>query len=277
NAVSPDYFKTMKIAVLRGRDFADSDIESSQRVAVINEAMAERFWHGADPVGRSFTRHGDAQHDVEIVGVIRNSRIEEPYSTYSPAFYVPTAQNYISAQTLQIRTAGPPRAIAPEVSTVVRGVAPTAPVLSVRTMTEVVTNGVNGLLLFNLGAEQTAVLGLLGLVLVVVGIYGVMAYTVGQRTPEIGVRMALGAQPKTLLWMISRQGLAIVGVGLGFGLLVAISVGRLVGEFLVGVGPTDPLVYISVSALLTVIALAACYVPARRAMRVDPTVALRYE
>jgi len=144
-------------------------------------------------------------------------------------------------------------------------------------MTEVVSNGANGLLLFNLGAELTAALGLLGLTLAVVGIYGVMAYAVGERTQEIGVRVGLGAQRKNIPWMISRQGLAIVGVGLALGLLIAVRVGRVVGEFLVGVGPTDPLTYISVSLLLSFVALAACYIPARRATRVDPLVALRYE
>jgi predicted permease len=277
NALSPDYFKTMKIAVLSGRDFLDSDTTSSPRVALINEAMAERFWHGANPIGRNFNRSGDSQHTIEIVGVVRNSRIEDPYSRYSPAFYVPILQSYSSAQTLQIRTTGPPQAIAPEVLAVIRGIAPTAPVLHVRTMTDAVNNGAGGLFLFNLGAELTAALGLLGLTLAVVGIYGVMAYAVGQRTQEIGVRIALGAQRTKILWMISRQGLAIVGSGLALGLLVALVVGSFVGDFLVGIGPRDPLTYISTSILLSFVALTACYIPARRAMRVDPIVALRYE
>ena len=277
NALSPDYFKTMKIAVLSGRDFLDSDTASSPRVALINEAMAERFWHGANPIGRNFNRSGDSQHTIEIVGVVRNSRIEDPYSPYSPAFYVPILQSYTSAQTLQIRTAGPPQAIAPEVLAVIRGIAPTAPALHVRTMTDAVNNGAGGLFLFNLGAELTAALGLLGLTLAVVGIYGVMAYAVGQRTQEIGVRIALGAQRTNILWMISRQGLAIVGSGLVLGLLVALVVGRFVGDFLVGIGPTDPLTYISTSILLSFVALTACYIPAHRATRLDSIVALRYE
>jgi predicted permease len=276
NAVSPEYLKTMKIAVLRGRDFADSDTELSPRVAIINEAMAERFWHGTNPIGRNFKRSSD-QHAIEIVGIVKNSRTEDLYSPYGPAFYLPISQNYSSAQTLQIRTAGSPQAIAPEVLAVVRGIAPTAPVLSVRTLTDAVNNGAGGLLLFNLGAELTAALGLLGLTLAVVGIYGVMAYTVRQRTQEIGVRMALGARRTSILWMISRQGLAIVGTGVVLGLLVAMGIGWLVGDFLVGIGPTDPVTYVTVSLLLSTIALATCYVPARRAMRIDPLVALRYE
>jgi putative ABC transport system permease protein len=277
NAVSPDYFKTMNIALLRGRDFLDSDTESSSRIAVINEAMAERFWPGVNPVGRNFRRKGNPEQTIEIVGVVRNSRVEDTYSPYSPAFYVPVSQHYTSAQILQIRTAGPPEEIGPEVLTIVRELAPTAPVLSMRTMTDAVRNGAGGLLLFNLGAKLTAALGLLGLALAVVGIYGVMAYTIGQRTQEIGVRIALGAQRRTILWMVSRQGLAIVGSGLAIGLLIALVIGRLVGDFLVGIGPTDPFTYITMSALLSLIALTACYIPSRRAMHVEPTVALRYE
>ena len=274
NAVSPDNFATMNIALLRGRDFLDSDTESSPRVAVINQAMAERFWPRVNPVGQSFKRTGDALHPIEIVGVVRNSRIEDVYSPFGPAFYVPLSQAYTSAQTLQVRTAGLPQSIAPEVLRVVRELAPTTPVLSVRTMADVIRND---LFLFNLGARLTAALGLLGLTLAVVGIYGVMTYAIGQRTQEIGVRMALGAQRGTILWMVSRQGLAIVGAGLAIGLLFALGVGRLVGEFLVGIGPTDLVTYVTVSVLLSIIALAACYVPARRAMHVEPTVALRYE
>ena len=277
NAVSPDYFKTMSIAFLQGRDFLDSDTESSGRVAVINEAMAERFWPGVNPLGRNFERTEDADHPIEIVGVVRNSRHEDIYSPISPEFYVPISQDYTSAQTLQIHTSGQPQIIAPEILSLAHELAPAAPVLNVRTMTDSVKNGAGGLLLFSLAAKLTAALGFLGLALAVVGIYGVMTYAVGQRTQEIGVRMALGAQRRTILWMVSRQGLAIIGTGLSIGLLAAIAAGRLVGEFLVGIRPTDLVTYLTVSMLLSFIALAACYIPARRAMQVEPTVALRYE
>ena len=277
NAVSTDYFKTMKIAVLQGRDFLDSDTNSSHRVALVNETMARRFWHNTNPVGRSFKRSDDQQHDIEIIGVVRDSHAEDTYSPYTPTFYVPISQRYSPAQTLQIRTTGAPQAIAPDVQGVVREIAPTAPVLSVRTMSDVVNNGPGGLLLFNVGAQLTAALGLLGLGLAVVGIYGVMAHAVGQRTQEIGLRMALGAHPATILWMVSRHGLAIIGFGLVLGLFIAITVSRLVGNFLVGVGASDPLTYLGVSILLSLVALAACYLPARRAMRIDLMVALRHE
>lgn len=277
NAVSPDYFKTMKIEVLRGRSFSDADSESSPRVALINEAMAERFWRGTNPIGRSFKRNGDSQHALEVVGVVKNSRTEDTFSPYGPAFYIPFLQDYTSSDTLQIRTAGQPQAMAPEVLAIIRGLAPTVPVLVVRTMADAVKNSPDGLLLFDLGAEITAALGLLGLTLAVVGVYGVTAYAVGQRTPEIGIRMAFGAQRKDILWMVSRQGLAIVAIGLVLGFAAAMGVGTLVGNFLVGVAPTDPVTYLAVSLLLACAALLACYVPARRAMRVDPMVALRHE
>lgn len=277
DAVSADYFTTMSIPILQGRDFLVSDSESSQRVAIINQTMAERFWHGESPIGKSLKRNGDPTHTLEIVGVVRNSRTQDTYSPYSPTFYVPLSQNFTSAQTLQIRTAGPPEAVAPEILTAVRSIAPTAPVLSVRTMADSVMNGPDGLLIFSLGAELTAGLGLLGLIIAIVGIYGVMVYAVEQRTQEIGVRIALGAQRKAILWLISRQAVAILGIGLTLGLVVALGMGQLVGNFLVGVTPTDPLTFIAVSMLLSLVVLAAGYVPAQRAMRVDPMTALRHE
>ena len=277
DGVSTGYFRTMSIPILRGRDFTNFDTASSPRVAIINQAMAERFWHGADPIGRSFNRIADQKHPIEIVGVVKNSRTEDPYSPIGPAFYTPATQSYSSAQTLQLRTLVPPESVAPEVLSVIRGIAPTAPVLSVRTMSDVVTNGPDGLLIFKIGAELTAALGLLGLVIGTVGIYGVMAYTVGHKTQEIGVRIALGAQRGSIVWMIARQGLRVIGIGLGLGLLISIGVGRLVGDFLVGIGPTDPVTYSFVSALLLVVALLACYVPVRRALQVDPMIALRHE
>ena len=275
DAISPGYFTTMGIAIVDGRDFGASDGGSSPHVAVINQAMADRFWPHMDPIGRSFHREGDSQHAIEIVGVARNSKIEDVWEPYTPVFYLPLSQSYASDQTLQIRTAGPPQAIAPAILSIVRGLASAAPILSIRTMTDAIAGG--DLQLFDIGAELTGALGLLGLTLAVVGMYGVMAYAVGQRTQEIGVRIALGAQKSSILWMISRQGLAIVTIGLGIGFAIALAVGKLLAEFLVGVSSTDPLTYVVVSTVLAVVALAACWIPARRAMKVDPMTALRYE
>ena len=276
NSVSQDYFKTMRIALLKGEDFSDRDNKSTASVAIINQAMAARFWPGTSPVGHLFTRASDPQHAIRVIGVARNSRIEDTYSSYGPAFYLPISQNYASAQTLQIRTNGLPKDAVPEVLAICQQLAPAMPVLSVRTMTEAI-NGMNGLFVFNLGAELTGTLGLLGLTLGVIGIYGVMAYAVGRRTHEIGVRIALGAKRSDVLWMICRQGLVIIAAGIVIGCVAAMGIGRLLGDFLVGVGPTDLLTYSSLSLLLTFVALAACFIPARRAANVDPIVALRYE
>jgi ABC-type antimicrobial peptide transport system permease subunit len=266
----------MSIALLKGEDFSDRDNKSTASVAIINQAMAFRFWPGTSPVGHLFTRASDPQHAIQVIGVARNSRIEDTYSSYGPAFYLPISQNYASAQTLQIRTNGLPKDAVPEVLAIIQQLAPAIPVLSVRTMTEAI-NGMNGLFVFNLGAELTGTLGLLGLTLGVIGIYGVMAYAVGRRSHEIGVRIALGAKRSDVLWMICRQGLVIIAAGIVIGCVAAMGIGRLLGDFLVGVEPTDLLTYSSLSLLLTFVALAACFIPARRAANVDPIVVLRYE
>lgn len=276
NAVTPDYFRVMKLAILQGRGILDADDASAQRVALVDQAMAEKFWRGENPIGRTFTRTSDPGHPIEVIGVVRNSRNEDTYSPFTPTFYVPLAQAFALAETLQLRTAGPPEAMAPEVRSMVRGIASAAPILNVQTMREEV-NGPDGLGVFDWGADLTAALGLLGFALAVIGIYGVMAYSVAQRTQEIGLRMALGANRNDVLWMMSRQGLTIIGIGLPIGLGIAVGVGRLVANFLVGVGPMDPATYVTVTLLLTGVALAAGYWPARRAMRIDPMIALRHE
>lgn len=277
DAVSPGFFETLRIPLTQGRGLTDADTADRARVAVINEAMATRFWRGQNPIGRTFVANGDRSHPIAVIGVVRNSRIDDPYSAIGPAFYVPFAQGYSASATLQIRTAGPPEAFAQDVLVIVRGLAPTAPVLGTRTMADAVANGDSGFFIFSMGAILTGSLGLLGLALAVIGIYGVMAYAVGQRTPEIGIRLALGARRPAILWLISRQGLAMVSIGLALGAIAAVAIGQLVQAFLVGVGPLDPLTYAAVSLLLVAAALAACYVPVRRALRVDPVIALRQE
>jgi putative ABC transport system permease protein len=163
-----------------------------------------------------------------------------------------------------------------EVRAIAQSLAPAIPIYGVRTMTEALHGG-NGLLFFELGASLAAALGLLGLILAVVGVYGVMSYAVSQRTQEIGIRIALGAQRSDILRMIGRQGLVIVASGLTVGVLAALAVGRLVSDFLVGITPSDPITYVGVSVLLAAVACLATYIPTRRATRVDPMVALRYE
>jgi predicted permease len=276
NAVSADYFTNMRIALKRGREFTDADNENSPHVALINQAMADRYWPGQDVLGKSFVVTSDPKHPTTIVGVVQNSRMNQLYGVFEPIFYLPAAQSYVSTETLQIRSGRSAQEIVAEVRAIAQSLAPAIPVYGVRTMTEALHGG-NGLLFFEVGASLAAALGSLGLILAVVGVYGVMSYAVSQRTQEIGVRIALGAQERDILRMIGRQGAVIVASGLTIGVLAALAAGRLVSDFLVGITPTDPFTYVGVSLLLATIACVATYIPTRRAANVDPMVALRYE
>ena len=277
NSVSPGYFETMRIPVLRGRDLAESDSSTSSRVALINQAMADKYWAGNDPIGRQFAASDEPQKTIRIIGIVRNFRMEDPDSQIQPAYFVPLTQHYFGSQTLQIRTLGNASATTQhDVTALVETLAPSMPVYGVQSMTEAL-HGLNGMLLFQLAATLTGILGGLGLVLAIVGVYGVMSYSVSQRTQEIGIRMALGAQRGQILTLVGRQGFLVVTAGLLAGMLLAFAVGQVVQEFLVGVGPADPLTYGVISLLLAAVAMAACFIPARRAVRVNPIAALRNE
>jgi len=277
NAVSPNYFVTMKIPMIRGREFTEADSDTAPYVAIINEEMAKKFWPNADPIGHHFRMDSDAKHSLEIVGIAKNARYNGVTGPIASFFYVPTAQHYTvnSLQVLQVRTAGAPALLIPEIEQLISSLAPDLPVFDVKTMTEALDT-LNGIMMFQVGAGLAAALGILGLVLAIVGVYGVISYAVSQKTHEIGIRMALGAQRTSILKMILGQGMVIVGIGLVLGIGGALAAAKVVGNFL-AVSASDPLTYASVTGLLTLVALTACYVPAYRAMRVDPMVALRYE
>ena len=212
-----------------------------------------------------------------MVGVVKDARFQSLRGPMQSYFFVPFLQQYVgnSLATLQVRTFSAPDAMAPEIERVIGSMAPNLPVFDVNTMSQGL-NTLNGFLFYQIGAVLAALLGILGLVLAVVGVYGVVSYTSSQKTHEIGVRMALGAQPMDILKMIFSQGLFIIAIGLTLGIVMALGAARLFGNFLV-VSPMEPATYFGVSAILLTVALAACYIPARRAMRVDPMVALRYE
>jgi predicted permease len=276
SAVSPGYLHTMKISLIRGRDIQDSDIEKSQSVAVINQRMADLFWPNQDPIDREFALKSHSDKKIRVVGVIKNIHFADFDSPIEAFFYAAMAQDYSPLQTLHVRTSGSPDSMIPIVEQEIDKVAPGLPMFDVETMTQAM-NTLNGLLLFQIGAGIAAALGILGLVLAVVGVYGIVSYVTSQRTHEIGIRLALGAEPRQILKLVLRQGLVIIGVGLAMGLISAVVAGRLASNFLVGVNPTDPLIFGGVSVFLACIALLACYIPARRATKVDPMVALRYE
>ena len=277
NVISPDYFQTMRIPMARGRTFTDADDEKAQYVAIVNEVMAKHFWPNQDPLGRHFTMTREPKHSMQVVGIARDSRFLGVTLAINAHFYVPYAQHdeANSLETLQVRTAGAPELLIPEVERVVATVAPDLPVFDVETMTDAL-NTLAGLLIFKIGAALAAAFGILGIILATVGVYGVISYVASQRTHEIGIRMALGAHSQDILRMILGQGIVIVGSGLTIGLAAAFSAAHVVRNF-VTVSATDPLTYLIVSATLTLVAVLACYIPARRATKVDPMVALRYE
>jgi putative ABC transport system permease protein len=224
--------------------------------------MAQRYWPQQDPIGRRFRMKDEIQHTVEVVGVSRNSRVRGFSSAIQPYFYVPLDQTYTSYQTLQVRTATSPDLMLGELEKQVGVVAPGVPVFGGQTMLQGL-NTLNGALRYQISAGLAASLGILGLILALVGLYGVVAYSAAQRTHEIGIRMALGAK--------SGQILLVCGLGAAF------AAGRILSGFLVGITGADPLTFVAVTLLLAVVALAACYIPARRATRIDPVVALRVE
>ncbi len=277
NMVTPKYFETLGIALLEGREFDARDAQDKERVAIVNRAMAEKFWPKQSAIGREFTIVSDRTHHMKVVGVTENTRTNGLIGPVGPYFYIPLAQTYSSLATLQVRTmGGAPEALASTVREQIASIAPTMPIFEVRPMLQGLDT-MNGFLVFELAAGLAGALGLLGLILAVVGVFGVIAFSVSQRTHEIGIRMALGAGSQNVLRMILRQGAVIVGAGLLLGILLAMVMARLVGNFLTGVSPFDPLTYAFVSGALTVVAMLACYIPARRATQVDPMVALRYE
>jgi predicted lysophospholipase L1 biosynthesis ABC-type transport system permease subunit len=239
--------------------------------------MAKKYWPNQDPMGRHFRMASNAKQDLEIVGVAKNAMYSRTNGPSPNNFYMPLAQHAAigSLQVLQVRTFADPSSMIPEIERTIHSLAPDLPVFEVKTMRQAMYT-LNGLLMFQLGAGLAAVLGGLGLILSVIGVYGVIAYSVSQRTQEIGIRMALGAQPGSILGLVLRQGIVIVAVGLALGIICALSSARLVGKFLV-VSGSDPLTYLTVSIALTLVALTACYLPARKSTRVNPIVALRHE
>jgi predicted lysophospholipase L1 biosynthesis ABC-type transport system permease subunit len=233
------------------------------------------FWPHDEPVGKRFNAFsGDAS--IEVVGVTSTGQYEELFEPPKPFFYVPAGQSYFSYRTIHIRTALPPASMQREIDAQIHSLAPTAAVPQVRTMLDAL-EGVNGFFFFRFGAQITVCTGLLGLFLAVVGVYSTASYAAAQRTQEIGIRMALGADPQAILRMVFRQSLVTIAVGLTIGLGAALAATRGLAALISGIRPTDPLTFITVFLLLSAVSLLACWVPARRATRVDPLTALRYE
>jgi predicted permease len=276
NSVTPGYFQTLRMRLLSGRDFTEADGPAAPPVAVISAAMAKKFWPGEDALGKRFLIKDNPAKSVEVIGVIQDAKYRDITEEAQPFFYQPLAQNYLAMRTIHIRTSVPPESLAVQVEQQINELAPGLAVSEVQDMRHAL-QGANGFFFYSFGAQVTGVLGLLGLILAVVGIYSVVSYAAARRTQEIGIRIAMGAAPGDILRMVLRQGLSVVGVGLALGLVISLAGTRVLNGFFVGIKPSDPVTFVAVVLLLTAIALFACWIPARRATRIDPLVALRHE
>jgi predicted permease len=276
NVISPDYFATVGLAVLRGRAFTDHDREGAPKVAVVNEQFARRFWPRQDSLSQRFRLAGRGSPDTEVVvaGVVRDGKFRNFREPVRPCFYLPLWQHWRGEVSLEVRAAGEPAPLSAAVGAAVRAIDRDL------VLPEVLTLAAHrdlGLSQERLAAALLGGLGALALVLATLGVYGLLSFSVAQRTREIGIRLALGGRTAEVLRRVLRQGMVLVLIGIGIGLAVALALARFVASLLYEVSPSDATTLAGVSALLTAAAAVACLVPARRAARVNPVEALRYE
>ncbi len=271
--VTPGHFETMRIPLLSGRDFTDFDRENTTRVAVINEAMAKMVWPGQEPLGKRFAIVQEP-HLLQVVGVVGTAVIGQIGEDPQPIAYIPMRQQYSPGAALVVRTNSNPEPLLGAVRKQVEQIDKNLAFTNGQTVQQILGQG---LWAARMGAALLGLFGALALILASIGIYGVLAYSVAQRTSEIGLRMALGAQPRQVLGLVLKQGMLLALIGATVGILVALPVARMAGNLLYGVSATDPLTYAGITLLLMGVALLACYLPARRATRIDPLIALRVE
>jgi predicted permease len=271
--VTPGHFETMRIPLLSGRDFTDFDRENTARVAVINQAMANLLWPGQEALGKRFAVVQEPNL-LQVVGVVGTTVVGQIGEDPQPIAYFPMRQQYSPAGTLVVHTTSNPEALLGAVRTQVQQIDKNLAFTNAQTVQQILGQG---LWPARMGAALLGLFGALALILASIGIYGVLAYSVAQRTSEIGLRMALGAQPRQVLGLVLKQGMLLALIGATAGILVALPVARQAAGLLYGVSATDPFTYVGITLLLMAVALLACYLPARRATRIDPLVALRVE
>jgi predicted permease len=271
NEVGPGYFATIGIPLLSGREFTRADDEKAARVAIVNETMAARYWRGRNPIGERVQVKG---RWMQIVGVAKDSKYQSVREIPKPFFYVPLRQNFSRGAGLFIRTPLSPETMATALTREVHALDGNLALYEVITLQEQLDRSTSPQMV---AVTLVGVLGGLALLLATIGLYGVMSYAVSQSTRELGLRMALGANASNLLRLVMSRGLALTAGGVALGAAVALGLTRLLGNLLYKVSPRDPLAFGSAFAVMTIAALAACFLPAWRATRTDPARALRAE
>jgi predicted permease len=273
NMVAPGYFDMMRIALVAGRDFTENDSDYQHAVAIVNEAFARRFFAGGEAIGHRFHAWGTT---MTVVGVAKDTRYHQRRGSQEAYFYVPFREFYrpSTGMALHIRTAGTPEAMLPAVRRELAAIDPTVAIFETTSLEDYISASTYTQ---KTAATLLSVLGSLALLLASLGLYSVVAYSIAQRTQEIGIRMALGAQRGDILKLVVGQGMALAVAGVATGVVAALGFTRLLSSELFGISATDPVTFAGVAALLGGVALVASYVPAQRAARVDPIVALRYE
>lgn len=275
NVIGQDYFETLGIPLLRGRGFEQPDSAGSTLVVVISETMAHRLWPNQDPVGQFLHADSDpAGVNRQVIGIARDARMNSILETPEPYFYLPYAQSNRETTLVLIETTGDPLRFAGQLRAVVAAVDKRAPVLTLSTLGMVVRSSMYEQ---ELAATLVGGLGVIALILAAIGLYGVISYTMVQRTREIGIRMAIGARRWDALRLILGQGLRLAGIGIAAGLAAALAAGPLFANLVYGVSPRDPVTFAGVALVMLLVALVACYVPARRATRIDPLLAVRHD
>jgi putative ABC transport system permease protein len=276
--ISPGYFRSLEIPLIEGREFSDADTPESMRAAIVNRSFAQRFWPHSSAIGHQIDPGFDGAPLYTIVGVVGDVKQDGLDREFPLTFYMPYAQAprpfLLTSMILVVRTATSPTSFVNAVRREIQAIDPEMPVFEVASMEQLISKSVSSPQLNSILIGSFAGLAL---VLAAVGIYGVMSYSVAQRKHEIGIRMALGGTPRDIVRLVVGRGLLIAMLGIVLGLAIAMGATRLVSGLLFGVRPTDAVTFVSVPFLLALVALVACYVPAKRAIRVDPIVALRHE
>ncbi|MEP6706890.1 MAG: ABC transporter permease [Pyrinomonadaceae bacterium] len=272
-SVSPGYFGALGIRLIKGRDFSDRDKSDAPAAAIINDDLARSYFPGEDPIGKRIT-FDDGGAWMSIVGIIADVKQLGLDSSAKPEVYFPYLQVASPSMSVVVRTASNPLSLAAPVKSQIQAIDKDLPIDDAKTMQQLLAESISGRR-FNM--MLLTVFAVVALVLAIVGIYGVMSYTVTQRTHEIGIRVAVGAQPRDVFRMVIGQGMMLAMIGVALGLVGAFGLTRLMTSMLFGVEPTDPATFVSIAGLLTGVALLACYIPGRRATKIDPLVALRYE